>query len=332
MVKKRKHSKQKKIIISLSIFLILFLSIGYAAFGTNISLKTKGNIKTEYITFGNVTVSISKKNDGLFRDEYESGRYIYKGTNPNNYITFNNEEYRIVAIEKDKTIKIIKNTAITDKINYDNTSRSDYNTGYYTTRYNKDGYCTNTSGCNWWASSKSTYDITYALTETVTLDNTNLALPEEDSLANQYLNGTDIFQNKGYYDSLDENSKKQIESHYFNIGPTTTNNNDIQTTINEEEKYKWKGNVGLLNASDYMKSHLNAHTYMESIYEWYWFINPLSNTRNKTTSANHTGGMVYWGIGSKVGIVPVIYLNKNINLLGTGEKTNPYQIIKKDIN
>lgn len=315
MVKKRKHSKQKKIIISLSIFLILFLSIGYAAFGTNISLKTKGNIKTEYITFGNVTVSISKKNDGLFRDEYENGRYIYKGTNPNNYITFNNEEYRIVAIEKDKTIKIIKNTAITDTINYDDKR---------TNRYDKDGYCTDASGCNWWASSKSTYDETYTLTETVTLDNTNFSLPSEDSLVNQYLNGTGIFQNNGYYDSLDENSKKYIEIHYFNIGPTgpTKWNDDLQITINEEEKYKWKGNIGLLNTSDYSK----IGSYMSKINYWYWFINPYLGTRNKVLSANHTGGFVYYGSGSKVAIVPVIYLNKNITLSGTGEKASPYTI------
>ena len=28
--------------------------------------------------------------DGLYADEYEAGRYFYKGTNPNNYLTFNN--------------------------------------------------------------------------------------------------------------------------------------------------------------------------------------------------------------------------------------------------
>ncbi|MCI9110256.1 MAG: hypothetical protein HFH47_00410, partial [Bacilli bacterium] len=56
--------------------------------------------------------------DGLYIDTYESGaapvsedtnantRYIYRGKNPDNYITFNNELWRIIAVEKDGTLKI----------------------------------------------------------------------------------------------------------------------------------------------------------------------------------------------------------------------------------
>ena len=47
--------------------------------------------------------------DGIYQDEYESGRYFYKGANPNNYITFNNETWRILSIEADGRIKIVRN-------------------------------------------------------------------------------------------------------------------------------------------------------------------------------------------------------------------------------
>ena len=52
--------------------------------------------------------------DGLYEDEYEDGRYFYKGGNPNNYVTFNNEQagWRIVSIEPDGTIKIMKTASI----------------------------------------------------------------------------------------------------------------------------------------------------------------------------------------------------------------------------
>jgi len=50
--------------------------------------------------------------DGLYADEYEAGRYVYKGANPNNYITFNNETWRIIAIEPDGTLKIMKKDSI----------------------------------------------------------------------------------------------------------------------------------------------------------------------------------------------------------------------------
>ena len=47
--------------------------------------------------------------DGLYADEYEEGKYTYKGANPNNYITFNNETWRILSIDVDGRIKIVRN-------------------------------------------------------------------------------------------------------------------------------------------------------------------------------------------------------------------------------
>ena len=54
--------------------------------------------------------------DGLYADEYEEGRYIYKGANPNNYVAFNNEKvfWRIISINSDGTIKIMKDASIGD--------------------------------------------------------------------------------------------------------------------------------------------------------------------------------------------------------------------------
>ena len=52
--------------------------------------------------------------DGLYEDEYEEGRYFYKGADPNNYVTFNNEQagWRIMSIEPDKTLKIVTTNTI----------------------------------------------------------------------------------------------------------------------------------------------------------------------------------------------------------------------------
>ena len=60
-------------------------------------------------TVGGITLPLaSDGSDGLYADEYESGKYIYKGANPNNYITFNNEIWRILSIEEDGRIKIVR--------------------------------------------------------------------------------------------------------------------------------------------------------------------------------------------------------------------------------
>ena len=59
-------------------------------------------------------VDIVNSGDGLYADEYEDGKYTYKGANPNNYVTFNNEKagWRIISINSDKTIKIMKDESI----------------------------------------------------------------------------------------------------------------------------------------------------------------------------------------------------------------------------
>ena len=63
-------------------------------------------------------VDIVTSGDGLYKDEYEEGRYFYKGGNPSNYVTFNNEQagWRIISVEPDKTIKIIRTTNIEEMV------------------------------------------------------------------------------------------------------------------------------------------------------------------------------------------------------------------------
>ena len=48
---------------------------------------------------------------GLEKDPYEC-RYFFTGKSINNFITFNNEKWRIISIECDGTIKIIRNAGI----------------------------------------------------------------------------------------------------------------------------------------------------------------------------------------------------------------------------
>ena len=64
------------------------------------------------------SISIVTSGDGLYKDEYEQGRYIFRGTNPNNYITFNRDkaDWRIISIESDKTIKIVKTNGIGGRV------------------------------------------------------------------------------------------------------------------------------------------------------------------------------------------------------------------------
>ena len=69
--------------------------------------------------------------DGLYADEYEEGKYTYKGAKPNNYVTFNNEKagWRIISINSDGTIKIMKdgNINTSDNIAWDTSNSNNWN-------------------------------------------------------------------------------------------------------------------------------------------------------------------------------------------------------------
>ena len=114
-MRKKKLDNQKKIIIIGSLCLLLCLCVGYAAFQTTISLKAKGNVK-EKPAAEKLKELVVTTGDGLYEDAYEEGRYFYKGSNPNNYITFNNETWRIISVESDGTIKILRNESIGNQV------------------------------------------------------------------------------------------------------------------------------------------------------------------------------------------------------------------------
>lgn len=105
-MRRRKRKKQRKIIIISVISLLFIMTIGYAAFNTNLNINIKANLKE--IAATTLKKKIVTSGDGLYEDSLIPQRYIYKGTNPDNYIKFNQETWRIISIEPDNSIKIIK--------------------------------------------------------------------------------------------------------------------------------------------------------------------------------------------------------------------------------
>ena len=108
----RRRNKNKVLVISVCAVLLL-MTVGYAAMQTNLEIKAKGNVLKNEI---DITENIVTSGDGLYIDTYETEgtRYVYKGTNPNNYIEFNDELWRIIAKEVDGTYKIIRNEILED--------------------------------------------------------------------------------------------------------------------------------------------------------------------------------------------------------------------------
>ena len=333
----RKDKKQKKIIISLSVFLVLFLSVGYAAFQTNISLKAKGNIKEKPISISDLIKTVVSSGDGLYSDSTETGRYVYKGANPNNYITLGSDTYRIISVESDGTLKVMKNESI-GSMAFD-TPNARYSTV-------STDYCKSTSGCKVWGSKTTMLDSSgnnvTAMPNVV--GGTEYNLPDTEASLNTYLNST-------WLNSLSSTVQSKIVTHLFNVGVTKSNETSLSNTITQEQAYKWKGKVGLMTASDYVKSNSNtslcgtvyANSYSAGNYStckttsWIyssigssypWTISPYSGSSTLYVFDVDSDGNFY-GINANAshGVAPAFYLSSDITLIGEGTSNSPYTIV-----
>lgn len=287
-----------------------------------------------------LTKQLVTKGDGLYEDQYDRGRYIYRGINPNNYIEFNNELWRIISVEKDETIKIIKTTNIDNQV-FDETNHRDKGS------QGKGGtLCQNsTDGCNVWS---STANMIGSPNEFINGEYKGTVLL--DSNLNIYLNNS-------YYSNLSVEAQKQIVSHKFSIGSATWEEGNVDEIIQKEQtnenKYIWNGKVGLMTFTDVLKADLNATTctiidpglsydpdrlscgidnflninnsyiitpkYNSDMQVQYIFSGETGEFNDRPSSQNPNKGII-------VGIYPVVYLNRDLSITGSGTENDPFKI------
>lgn len=277
-------------------------------------------------------VTIVTSGDGLYEDEYESGRYFYKGSNPNNYITFNNENagWRIISVEADGTIKIIRNEYLPNQKVFDSAGRRTL------------GYCRNNDyGCHAWA--KTDY-----FSDETAIDWPSPGEVESDSELNIYLN-------EDYYSSLIKTAQNQIVNHEYNVGTAIDyiggdignyeNESALLYVINEESSYSWNGKIGLISLSEILRTNsnislcsnpdgnrLNYGTCMLS--NWImnsdkyetWMISPRTTYNDYVYVLGTYDFEDTFRPYNQYYVRPVLYLSSDVKLSGTGTQSNPYQI------
>ena len=99
------------------------------------SLKINSEIKTatNYLIENNEIKNDGDSNDGLYKiTDNDKTIYNYKGNVHNNYVSFNDELWRIVRINEDGSIRIIKNSNIVESIKFNDDSKSDTSSNYLT--------------------------------------------------------------------------------------------------------------------------------------------------------------------------------------------------------
>ena len=286
-------------------------------------------------TMGGQNVEVVDSGDGLYEDSTRAGRYVYKGANPDNYITFNNETWRIVAKEVDGTYKIVKNELLSETMPFDEQ-------GYRDRGSNGAGgtYCANgSSGCNAWAANANLVGSPAEFTNTTETGTVLL-----DSTLNTYLNGE-------YLNSIKTNADK-IVSHNWGVGATFTDaswndddDEDFSEFVEEESAYYWNGKIGLLSNSDaYLatsneemcgtanKYASNADTCSANNYliipdEWWWLVSPYyygSYSVYLVDDGNLAN--LYDNTSNSYGVRPALYLSSDISLSGSGTVSDPYTI------
>ena len=327
MRRRKRKNKQRKILIISNIFLLLIMTTGYAAMNTNLNVAVKGNIKKLY-AHKFLKKKIVTSGDGLYQDIYDDNRYIFRGENPNNYIEFNNELWRIIAIESDNTLKIIKNDTL-GILPYDGSQDNN--------RYNENNtYCTiDNQGMNYSCNVWSAIDGIF-----------NSGIYQGTVSENADLN---IYLNTEYYNSLSENAKNQIQMHDFKIG-SLYQNVTFENYLNQDNKYIWHGNIGLINLSDWFKASNNPNcttvnndwcplsNYNRDDYECsfdnylyinkqYWTLNPNSISTRYVLEIGGDGCIANASAAHATGVHvrPVLFLKENISLTGNGTSSSPYQ-------
>ncbi|MBR3199152.1 MAG: hypothetical protein IKG27_03960 [Bacilli bacterium] len=365
-----------KILIFGVLGLFSVLTIGYAAFQTNISLTAKGNVTPATTYTVNQLKSLAvTSGDGLYADTAETGRYVYKGASPDNYLSLNNETWRIVSIESDNTLKIIREDSLGNNLfdpgrnsTISGITASGSDVG---TRYSSTDFCNDySSGCKVWGSKDTMRDSSGTLLKNTAggakmaraINGTTYNLPNDEAYLNIYLNGG-TYANvavTGWYDTWSSNLNSNVESyiedeHTYNVGLVSNTSGQLTATdISQEKALTWKGRVGLLTVSEYVRASTNSactgayayrnttncynngasHNYLRKASSQ-WTISPRSNSNayylfgcsSTNLSINSTASNT-----SAYGVRPVLHLSSNTVLKGAGTSAKKFQIVATSPN
>ncbi len=242
-------------------------------------------------SIGGQPVEIVESGDGLYEDTYESGRYVYKGANPNNYIEFDNGEiWRIVAKEADGTYKILKNDLLPgqpwDTASSNNWARpatlNTYLNGEYLSSLDssiKDNIVSHTWGIGVFAGDSNS--------------NGEVAL------------------------GISEEKSETWNGNIGLIAPTDylrANSNDSQC------------NSGMLLATN--TEICNTTNWMFNSDNW-WTISPYAGDSRQVWPVYYDGALIYsYAYDFNYAPRPAVYLKSDITLSGSGTPDDPFTIVQ----
>ena len=289
--------------------------------------------------------SLATTSDEIVSDNTKDNNLRYIGANPNNYVRFNNELWRIIGVfnnidngsgTKETRIKLIRNESI-GNYSWDN-------------KPNGTGSSTSSFGSNDWTDSA----LQEVLNNGPYWNRTSGNCPSGAKGATKACD----FSTNG----LTEEAKTMISDAVWNLGGSSTINDvtasmfyEIErgTTVYSERPTEWIGKIGLMYPSDYGYatsggSTTNRETCLNTVlYNWdsssvsecynndwlyngsnrHWTLTPTARVSYYVFYVGSDGYLRYNDASYAHGVSPALYLNSNVKISGgSGTEESPYTL------
>ena len=319
--------------------------------GLKITNGTKENAEVKEITkptYGMkaveyITNLLEYDGEGLKKDNTSDQNIRYYGSNPNNYVSFNNELWRIIGVFGNN-VKLVRSETL-GKLSWDS-SESSVNGGY---------------GINQWGESTYEDGTTYEGSDLMQYLNKMYYGGTSETCYNEQNNQTTTCPTN----KLDETSKTLIDNHIWNTGAIEwgkrtdtlafyqaergtkgkicSSRNGCNDTVTR--KTTWTGYIGLPYVTDWayassesvcetnMQKQDSSNAYICKNNNWMqrsteaWYLSPNADgwSANNAWYVSGVGYANYNYAANSKAVAPSIYLKSNILIKsGNGTSSNPY--------
>ena len=285
----------------------------------NVSFTSNPKLLSNVVNTTSTSGEVSG-NGLLYKSDYG---VRYKGNNPNNYIWYNGELYRIIG-----------KTPVCTAVNTDNTCKTWNNNGLVKIIRNDSigglVYKANTTSSSTWVESTIQKNLNDCfLGQINSRNNTTCATYCYSYYTSSYkpVAKCDYTQN-GIASSGDYNNMI-YDGVYWNIGVTGSTSTTGKTQYDKEKTSQTSTTlkIGLMYASDYgyaMNNGYKNNWLFTKGYEWTMTAYNASNPVYVNRSGGLSNSTAYYGYAVR----PVLYLKSNVYVVsGDGSEGNPYKIM-----
>ena len=302
--------------VTMSVRIWLSIDTPNTEIGKSFSAKiVTDGVGSEYVTGADYIESLLASNPETMNNDDPDGNVRYMGADPNNYVRFNNELWRIIGVfdvastyngPTEKRLKIIRNESI-GNMAWDSGNVNDWKTASLQTYLNGDYYNSLDS------TSRSLIGDTYWK-----LGGTASYTSSSNGLASHwygYERGTRVYGGRPTYWVGKIGLMYPSDYGYATSGGTTTN----RASCLAKELFSW-------NSSSYSDCKNNDYLYNSSLYQW--TITPDSSHSNRVFYVVATGYVYnYVARNSSSSASPVLYLKSTVEITGgDGTSGNPFTL------